>query len=237
MKKENRENKQKNKKKEVKKENVIKKYIKESFEDYDRGEIAEIVLRSLLAIGMTAVFMALPGVAHIFTLFKPKNNYERKRLKQTVDRLEKGGYIEKVRNKKGIEKIKITQKGKRKVLQYDFIKMELKIPKKWDGLWRMVIFDIPEDRKKVRDAISFKLKNLGFEPLQKSVFVFPYECRDEIDFVGEFFYARKYLRYLEIKHISMMTKNLRKSLAYFKYPLLGVQINFEMSHSNGLKYG
>ena len=189
-------------------ENFIKKYIKESFEDYSRGEIAEIILRSLLAVGVTAVLITLPGVAHIFTMFKPKNNYERQRVKQTVKRLEKSGYI-KIRKQNGKEKIVITQKGKRKVLEYDFNKMKLKIPKKWDGLWRMVIFDIPEDRKSVRNAISYKLKDLGFYPLQKSVFVFPHECRNEIDFVGEFFFARKHIRYMEMKDIDDDSK-LRK---------------------------
>jgi len=184
-----------------KNENIVKKYIKESFEDYDRGEIAVIILKTILAIGVVGVIIALPGIAHIFTMFKPKNARENYRIKQTVDRLEKGGYIEKIRNKNGVEKIKITQKGKQKVLKYDFNKMKIKIPKKWDGLWRVVIFDIPEDKRKVRNAINFKLKDLGFVPLQKSVFIFPYECRDEIDFVGEFFHVRKYIRYMEMKDI------------------------------------
>ena len=184
----------------MKKSENIKKYLKEQFEDYDRGEIAEIVLKSLFAVGALTVFIALPGVACIFTMFKPKNSYERQRVKQTVNRLEKSGYV-KVRKQNGVETIKITQKGKRKVLQYDYNKLKLKIPDKWDDIWRMVIFDIPEDKKRVRNAINYKLKDLGFEPLQKSVFVFPYECRNEIDFVGEFFYVRKCIKYLEIRDV------------------------------------
>jgi len=66
---------------------------------------------------------------------------------------------------------------------------------KWDGQWRMVIFDIPEDLRKARDALRSKLKELGFCELQKSVFVFPYECKDEIDFIVEFFGVREYVRY------------------------------------------
>ena len=94
-------------------------------------------------------------------------------------------------------------------MRYDFNKMKIKIPNKWDGLWRMVIFDIPEDRRKVRNAINFKLKDLGFVSLQKSVFVYPYECRNGIDFVGEFFYARKYIRYIEVRDIDN-DKKLKK---------------------------
>jgi len=60
---------------------------------------------------------------------------------------------------------------------------------------------LPEDKKKARNAMNYKLKNLGFYPIQKSVFVFPYECRDEIDFVGNFYNIRKNIRYIEVKDI------------------------------------
>ena len=65
----------------------------------------------------------------------------------------------------------------------------------WDGKWRTVIFDIPEKLKSARNALRDKLKEVGFHELQKSVFVFPYECKDEIDFIIEFFNLRQYVRY------------------------------------------
>jgi len=66
--------------------------------------------------------------------------------------------------------------------------------KKWDGKWRIVVFDIPEKKKGVRNALRRKLKELGFYELQKSVFVFPYECGNEIEFIVEFFELRPYVR-------------------------------------------
>ncbi len=65
----------------------------------------------------------------------------------------------------------------------------------------MVIFDVPEHLKKGRMALSTKLKELGFHPLQKSVLVFPYPCRDEIDFVLELFNLRPYVRFLTVHEI------------------------------------
>ena len=65
----------------------------------------------------------------------------------------------------------------------------------WDGRWRLVIFDVPEKLRKGRDALREKLKDLGFYELQKSVFIFPYECKNEIDFLIEFFHLRKFVRY------------------------------------------
>lgn len=51
---------------------------------------------------------------------------------------------------------------------------------KWDKKWRIVIFDIPEELHSARVRFRRKLKSLGFVMLQKSVFVFPYPCHEEI---------------------------------------------------------
>jgi DNA-binding transcriptional regulator PaaX len=88
----------------------------------------------------------------------------------------------------------LTNKGKLKSLTYYF--QEMKIEKKnWDNKWRAVIFDIPEKLRSGRDVLREKLKQLGFYELQKSVFVFPYECADEIEFIIELFNLRKYVRF------------------------------------------
>ncbi|MCG2690388.1 CRISPR-associated endonuclease Cas2, partial [Candidatus Parcubacteria bacterium] len=88
----------------------------------------------------------------------------------------------------------ITHKGKIKILKYHFEKMKI-AEIKWDGKWRIVVFDVPEKLRKGRDALRQKLKTLGFHELQRSVFVFPYSCEDEINFVVEFFDLRPYARY------------------------------------------
>ena len=51
---------------------------------------------------------------------------------------------------------------------------------KWDKKWRIVIFDIPQELHNKRNIFRAKLKHLGFHMLQKSVFVFPYPCEEEL---------------------------------------------------------
>jgi len=70
-------------------------------------------------------------------------------------------------------------------LQIDALK--IRRPQKWDRKWRIVIFDISELKKFYREAFRGKLKELGFYPLQKSVWVHPFECRDEIELLRKFF--------------------------------------------------
>ena len=99
----------------------------------------------------------------------------------------------------GFVKIILTKEGEKKALKFKLDKMEIKKPAKWDGEWRIVIFDIPERFKKAREALRMKLKELGFRELQKSVLVFPYECEDEINFIMEVFLIRPFVRFIRAK--------------------------------------
>jgi len=94
----------------------------------------------------------------------------------------------------------LTDKGKLKALTYKFD--EMKIEKKdWDGKWRLLIFDIPEKIRQGRNSLREKIKQLGFYELQKSAFIFPYNCKDEIDFIIEFYRLRKYARFAVLESI------------------------------------
>jgi len=65
------------------------------------------------------------------------------------------------------------------------------------------VFDIPEDRKAGRTALVAKLKELGFYPMQKSVYIHPYECKDEVSFVAEIFDLAPYVRFLRVKDVDI----------------------------------
>ena len=96
----------------------------------------------------------------------------------------------------------MSKLGKKYALHCKLDEMQIKTPDRWDGLWRIVIFDIPEKRKKAREALRSKLKELGFRELQKSVLVYPYECENEVDFICEVFELRNNVRYIKTNYIS-----------------------------------
>lgn len=101
----------------------------------------------------------------------------------------------------GAKKMILREAGRKRVLEYKLGEMKIKKPKKWDEKWRAVLFDIPKDQKKARDAIRFHLKHLGFFRYQKSVFIHPYPCADEIDFLIELAGIRRYVRQFLVEHI------------------------------------
>lgn len=94
----------------------------------------------------------------------------------------------------------LTEEGGRRSLSFSLETMAIKRPGKWDGGWHVVLYDIPEKKKAAREALRKKLKALGFYEWQKSVFIYPYPCRDEIDFIVEVFDLRPCVRYAELAH-------------------------------------
>lgn len=97
-------------------------------------------------------------------------------------------------NKDGTETAVITRNGREISLTFQVEKISIKSMKKWDGKWRIVLFDIPEKYRKGRDAIRIALKRMGFCEYQKSVFIHPFECQNEVDFVVEYFQLRPWVR-------------------------------------------
>lgn len=178
--------------------------------NYENRELAKEILKGLALGGFIVMCFAMPNLAQVVDLFKPKNSRDRYRIRRTIDGLHEKKLVN-IYTKNGKEVVEITKAGKKRVLEYDIDDMRLRIPKKWDGWWRIVMFDIPQSKKKGRDAVSRKIKELGMYPIQKSVFVSPYICKNEIDFIGEFFDVRKHIIYIKAKEI----EGVRKLKEYF----------------------
>lgn len=106
--------------------------------------------------------------------------------------------------------IEITDNGKKLIRNFDYDVLELPKLKKWDKKWRLIIFDIPEKKNKARHAFSTKLKDLGFYPLQESGYIYPYDCRDEIDFVCEFLSINRYVNYCLVESLDKKEGDLRR---------------------------
>jgi DNA-binding transcriptional regulator PaaX len=181
--------------------------------NYEKGELAKEILIGLAAGGFIVACLAMPGLTKIVPLFKPRGAKDRYRINQAFSKLHKKKLI-KIYTKNGNEVVEITMVGKKIVLEYNLDGMKLKISKKWDGWWRIVMFDIPQSKKRARDAVSRKIKELGMYPIQKSVFVSPYVCKNEIDFIGEFFGVRGNIIYIKAKDI----EGARKLKEYFHLP-------------------
>lgn len=122
-------------------------------------------------------------------------------LKRAIKSLYQSKLIKEKENLDGTITLILTKEGKQKALTYNLDEIKIAKPVKWDCKWRIVLFDIPEKVRKTRDAFRYHLKQLGFFEFQKSVFVHPYDCKDEIEYLIEFYDARKFVRFIIADHI------------------------------------
>ncbi|MEK7603845.1 MAG: hypothetical protein AAB461_01865 [Patescibacteria group bacterium] len=125
---------------------------------------------------------------------------DRESLSAAIAALYKSKLISEKENKDGTTTFILSKEGKKVALTYNLEKMT--IPRHmWDKKWRIVIFDIPEKLRMVREALRYQLVRLGFKELQHSVFILPFECRNEIEYIVEFYNVRRFVRYIEAQHV------------------------------------
>lgn len=98
----------------------------------------------------------------------------------------------------GTIKITLTKEGVQTASFFDPDNIKIPKPNKWDKKWRVVIYDIPHKKRAASNALREKLREIGFKEWQKSVFVHPYHCKEQIDFITEFFEIRPFVRYAEL---------------------------------------
>lgn len=128
--------------------------------------------------------------------------------RREIKRLEKKGYLALKKNPKGIA-VKLLQKAQRRLDAISLDEMKLARPRKWDGKWRFYIFDIPEKERSARNLVRQKLKDLGLYNIQRSVFVYPYDCRKELDLLGDYYKIGEYATYAEVAY-SDIDRELRR---------------------------
>lgn len=153
-----------------------------------------LILAGGLALGLSG---SPRRYFHILDIIKSEwNHIDQRALHYAIKNLYKSRMITACDNPDGTTTILLTEKGKAKALTYKIDEIKIPPMKIWDGRWRIIIFDIPEHMKKARDALARTLKGAGFHQLQKSVFIHPWECKNEIDFIIEFFLVRPYIRFI-----------------------------------------
>ena len=103
----------------------------------------------------------------------PKKNYA---LARSIKNLVEAGCVE-IKNSDNQKYLKITKKGQGKLNCIKLEGEEALVSRIWDGYWRIIILDLPENRKSERESLRYLLKKAGFICIKNTVWVspFPYE--------------------------------------------------------------
>lgn len=77
---------------------------------------------------------------------------------------------------------------------------EIEIPRlsKWDKKWRLVAFDIPVRQSKQRAAFVTHLQDMGMALLQKSLWVHPFPCFEQVEQLAGHYNVMRYCTLMEV---------------------------------------
>ncbi|GEM_PF-2311706 len=100
----------------------------------------------------------------------------------------------------GGEKIRLTARGRAILSRVGVIEMEIETHK-WDGLWRLVSYDIPNINHKRRDIFRNSLEKLGFVQVQESLFCIPWRCKELIAVLAKRCEVAPYVIFMQTDHL------------------------------------
>lgn len=146
--------------------------------------------------------MTAPNIFQMFGKVQRRRHYGSRRFLQSLSAMRRNGYVQRHKQRGTYNSIfTLTKKGKNRLLDRAFEVIKLKPLKKWDKIWRLVLFDIPHEKRAARHALRRKLQHLGFIQYQKSVWVTPHPCAEEIDFLRDFYHVHPHVKLLAVKQL------------------------------------
>lgn len=172
--------------------------------DTKEAKIATVALCVLAVASVPVLVMGAAVVGNAvqcFRMFEGSKKYSNKQINSAFYSMKRQKLIEYICDKDGKTIVKITKKGETKLRAFDIELMEIKKPNRWDGKWRLVMFDIPMRFTKGREALRYHLKELNFFQFQKSAWIYPFPCEDEIIFIADFFGVGKHVEVLTVERI------------------------------------
>ena len=152
------------------------KLEEESRKRHRKTRIQESILLTLASGGRMGSDLIINRVLDAL-LGTELSEYDRKRevVKSATARLERNGLVT-----FHDRHFTLTKRGRKILDDWQMSRYVINQPRKWDKKWRVIIFDIPEKRKRMRERARSILIAASFRRLQDSVWVYPYDCEEVI---------------------------------------------------------
>lgn len=96
----------------------------------------------------------------------------------------------------------LTTKGKNILNEEKVWSLSIPTPPRWDKKWRVVLFDIPADKRKRRDIFRLRLKELGLTLYQNSVWVYPYPLEKVVREIAGFYHLSNCVSFITAESLT-----------------------------------
>ena len=185
---------------------MLTKQIQKEERDRKYAPVKEVL--ALLGHGavLAAAFLAPKSAPALLPIIQGTSNWDMWKqynvsyLQRTLRRLEQQKDVE-ITEKDGKQIIALTKNGARKILKYSIDALAVEKPKRWDTMWRLVLYDVPVKEKRLGDVMRQALRAIGFYAIQDSVYVFPYPCFNQIEFLREYYNLGDKIQYMLVQTI------------------------------------
>ncbi len=94
-------------------------------------------------------------------------------LTRSLKGLKEAGFVES-RSSGQNDYARLTKSGRVKANSAKLVARSSLVSSSWDGKWRIILLDLPENRKSERESLRYLLKKAGFVCLKNSAWISPY---------------------------------------------------------------
>lgn len=182
------------------------------------GSVALAIVGAAGAVALSVVapnmFMALDKIFGKKSNRRVGKKEKAERIARTFYYLKRHNYI--ILKPAGRDlKIFLTKLGKNRLKYLNFETLTITHPKKWNGKWWQIAADIPTKKYKwAADAFRQKLLEMKFYPLQRTLWFFPFDPRNELEFIINRFHIGSFVTVMEVSRLDFADEEIM--LEFFK---------------------
>ena len=142
----------------------------------NKPSIQRAILKTLSHKRVIPVDSIKKNVGEVILSDVESNNKTNYAIARSIKNLLSDGFVEAF-NTEHKQYIRLTKEGKQKLNNIALECESSLVSTTWDGYWRIILLDIPEERKSEREALRYLLKKAGFACLKNSVWIsmYPFE--------------------------------------------------------------
>ncbi len=148
----------------------------------------------IIGIGAAPSPRAISKMLHELTLGDTAENrrYARRKIKQLKQR----GFL-----KKSGVKYAVSDKGGRFLSGADIWNLQIPRPRRWNGWWHLIMFDIPMEESTARKALNSALLRMGLVQYQQSVLIYPYPIKETVLKVCRYYKVIPYVSFVSARDV------------------------------------
>lgn len=180
-----------------------------------RGQVENAVLGAVAAGGVLALAAVAPNSVQLLKYIPGNTSKFSYQARTVAGRLVQKGMLA-YEKREGRTYLRITNRGQEALsLHQERNDLLVRRTRRWDGRFRLVVFDIPESKRSLRNRLRATMRASGFLRLQNSVWVYPYECEELVILLKANIRLGREVLYAVVEKI----ENDRWLREHFKLPL------------------